>query len=141
MPVGTDETEQLLQKLEAELAEHQKVIDERLAREDAERLELEKAIESWTRRQEQAEVMLESATPRKNQMVHRRDELRLMGAKGNFRRAMAWSGAASLCFIGATVSLATVASSPHFFVITLIEAAALAGGFTLARWLDPGDRR
>lgn len=138
MPLGPDETEQLLQKLEAELAVHQKVIDERLAREDAERLELEQALESWTQRQEKAEVLLESATPRKNAMVQRRDLLRLTGAKGNLGWAMLWSGVASVLFLGATLSIALVAAKPAFFVVLLLEAFGLMGGLGLISWLDKG---
>lgn len=132
MPLGPDETEQLLQKLEAELAVHQKVIDERLAREDAERLDLEQKVESWTRRLETAEVQLEAATPRKNAMIQRRDLLRLTGSKGNFRRAMAWSTGAVVLFMGATVSLSMVASTKDFFFVLILEALGLTAGFGIA---------
>jgi hypothetical protein len=138
MPVGPDETEQLLSKLEAELAVHQKVIDERLAREEAERMHLENEVASWTRRREQAESKLEEITPRRNAMIQRRDQLRQLGSKGNFGRAMLWSMAASLLFMGATLPIAIIASKPQFFLVLLLEGFALLGGFGVIAWLDEG---
>jgi hypothetical protein len=138
MPVGPDETEQLLAKLEAELAGYQKVIDERLAREEAERMHLENEVAAWTQRREAAESKLELITPRKNAMIQRRNELRVLGSKGNFARAMAWSGAASVLFLGATLPLAIIASKPQFFLVLLLEAFGFLGGFGVAAWLDKG---
>jgi hypothetical protein len=138
MPVAPDETEELLRKLEAELAEHQKKIDARLEREEKERSRLEEEVGAWTNRRDAAELMLELTSPRRNAMIQRRDELRLRGSKGNFTRAMLWSAGAWMLFMGATLAISVVAAKPDFFGVLLLELLGLGVGYGVSSWIDRG---
>jgi len=136
MPVGPDETEQLLAKLEAELAEHEAIVRERKEKEDAERERLELTLASWIVRRDDAEKALEKTTPQRNAMIQLRDHLVLNGSKGNLVRALTWSYAASVLLLGATVPLAMFSGQSGFFAFLLGELAALAAGYGIVAWLN-----
>jgi len=139
MPVAPDETEQLLEKLAAELAGHEATVKARKDREEVERQTLESALASWTVRRDDAERALEDTTPKRNAMIQRRDQLQLNGSKGNLVRALGWSYAASVLLLGATVPLVMFTGKVSFFAFLLGELSALGVGYGIVAWLNRSD--
>ncbi len=139
MSVGPDETEQLLAKLEAELAAEQAKLDQRLAREQARLDELTRAKEEWEARGERAAAEHEQLKPKRDAMVARREELRRVGSKGSPLRAAFWTSLAGALTLGVVMPLS---ATPGAMFLVALCGAGVTGSiawFATDFWL--GRRR
>ncbi len=129
--VGPDETEKLLEKLEAELWEKQARVDARVAREQARLDALTAEQEALEHRRVVAEGELARVIPRRDTMVKRRDQMRLDGSRGRPFRAALWSVFTSALTLGAVVPLASAHGGMPLLLLIGGDAVALLAGWSL----------
>lgn len=139
MPPPADETEDLLARLEAELATHRAEVDARLAAEKT-RLDAAQAeLDALARGKEEAEARLALVMPRRDALLAEREALQGQGSRGNKLKAALWGTAAVALTAGTIIPLPLVLMSHLFQPVLLLGlpgAAAVGYGLTslIVRW-------
>jgi hypothetical protein len=127
-----EETEQLVARLEAELAQKQALVDARLVREKAQLDELAAQKAELTAQREAEEAELIALAPKRDALLQLHTALLANGSRGSPPRAAFWSTIAVALTAGAIVPLASLPKDISTLGVAAGGAIALALGWLLA---------
>jgi hypothetical protein len=136
MGAALDHTEELLTRLEAELAPKEAQVDARLQREKTQLDALLAEHRDLSIRKDTAEARYAELSPQRDALVSERDELRAKGSRGNRLRASLWSAAALGLTLLSVIPLTELQRHNQMFPTLLAAVAAVTGsaGIT-ALWM------
>jgi hypothetical protein len=136
MGAALDQTEELLAKLESELAPKQAAVDARLQREKAQLDALIAEQRELTIRKDNAVTLYAELSPQRDALVQQRDELRNTGSRGSRLRASLWSALAIGLTVVAVIPLSELQRHNNMFPTLLASIAAVtASSGVTALWM------